>query len=263
MKIKSANWIYIAAITPLLVVDFALGMWLARNKMWLVILLAVFCVAAVAWVFRKFQMMPKSMDTYGEYYKADLELPVDANVELYWAEGMGQFEFLHRVVEIVTPLLPKKGEPFMLMMNPKMMEYHGEKFMKIAVTRELKSVRTYTSMRSMLGLVLPFEALAAGLLLVANFHLQLEQVIGGFWINMVGPFVVVALFGLCLFFWNKRISKDDCRLDRYLLAHFSKEEVEEYICISEKMLEGGKKEKEFSEHYKNDRINALRYDLYK
>jgi hypothetical protein len=80
---------------------------------------------------------------------------------------------------------------------------------------------------------------------------------------MVGPFVVVALFGLCLFFWNKRISKDDYRLDRYLLAHFSKEEVEEYICISEKMLEGGKKEKEFSEHYKNDRINALRYDLYK
>lgn len=259
MKIKSTNWIYIAAITPLLVVDFALGMWLARNKMWLVILLAVFCVAAVAWVFRKFRMMPKSMDTYGNYYKADLELPVDANVELYWAEGMGQFEFLHRIVEVTTPLLPKKGEPFKLMMNPKMLEYYGETFMKVAATRELESLRTYTALKSMLGLVLPFEALAAGLLLVANFHIQLEAILGGFWVNMVGPFLVVALFGLCLFFWNKRISKDDIRLDCYLLAHFSKEEIEEYICITEKMMEGGAKGKEFSEHYKNDRLIALKY----
>lgn len=259
MKIKSANWIYIATIIPLLMVDFALSMWLARNKMWLVILLAVLCVAAVAWVFRKFRMMPKSMDTYGKYYKVDLELPLDANVELYWAEGMAQFEFLHRIVEIATPLFPKKGEPFKLMMNPKMRDDYGETFMKVAATRELESLRTNTALKSMLGLVLPFEALVAGLLLVANFHVQLEAILGGFWVNIVGPFIGVALFGLCLFFWNKRISKDDIRLDCYLLAYFSKEEIEEYICITEKMLEGDAKRTEFSEHYKNDRLIALKY----
>ena len=259
MKIKSANWMYIVAILPLLVVDFCLGMWLARNKLWLVMLLGVFCLATVAWVFRKFREMPKSMDTYGEYRKADLELPVEANVELYWAEGMAQFEFLSRIVELATPLFPKKDEPFKLMMNPKMREKYGDTFMKVAATRELESMRTYTSFKSMIGLVLPFEILATGLLLVANFHLQLETVLGGFWVNMVGPFLVVAFFGLCLFFWNKRISKDDIRLDCYLLAHFSKEEIEEYICITEKMMEGGAKGKEFSEHYKNDRLIALKY----
>lgn len=259
MKIKSANWIYIAAIVPLLVADFGLGMWLAGGKLWLVLLLAFFCVAIVAWVFRKFWMMPKSMDTYGKYYKADLELPVEANVEIYWAEGMGQFEFLHRIVEVVTPLFPRKGEPFKLMMNPKMRSYHGETFMKVAATRELESLRTYTSLKSTLGLVLPFEFLAAGLMVVANFHLQLETVLGGFWVNMVGPFVFVALFGLSLFLWNKWLTKNDIRLDLYLLAHFSKEEIEEYICITEKMMEGGAKGKEFSERYKTDRLIALKY----
>lgn len=258
MKIKSTNWMYIAALLPLLVVDIGLGIWLARNKLWLVILLAVLGVAMVNAVFRKFKEMPKPMDTYGEYRKADLTLPVEANVELYWAEGMGKYEFLHRIVEVATPLFPKKGEPFKLMMNPKMLEYHGETFMKVAATRELESLRTYTSFKAMVGLVLPFEVLICCLLLVANFHLQLEVILGGFLINMVAPGVAVAVFGLALVLWNKSISKSDIRLDCYLLAHFSKEEIKEYICITEKMLEGGKG-KEFSEHYKNDRLIALQY----
>ena len=82
---------------------------------------------------------------------------------------------------------------------------------------------------------------------------------GGFLVNMVAPAVAVVLFGGALVLWNKNISKQDIRLDCYLLAHFSKEEIEEYICITEKMLEGGNKGKEFSEHYKNDRLIALKY----
>ena len=256
MKIKSANWMYIAAILPLLVVDFCLGIWMARNKLWLVVLLGVAMVAAV---FRKFKEMPKPMASYGQLRKAELELPVQANVELYWSDEMAKFEFLHRIVEVATPLIPKKDQSFKVMMNPAMLEAHGETFMKVAVTRELESLRTYTSFKSMIGLVVPFEFLACCLLCVANFHLQLEVQLGGFLVNMVAPAVAVVLFGLALYLWNKNISTQDIRLDCYLLAHFSKEEIEEYICITEKMLEGGNKGKEFSEHYKNDRLIALKY----
>lgn len=257
MKIKSANWIYILAIVPLLIVDLGLGIWLARNKLWLVVLLAVLGVAMVVAVFRKFLVMPKPMENYGAYREAELELPVEANVKLYWSDEMAKFEFLHRIVEVVTTLIPDKG-PIKVMMNPAMEEAYGENFMRMAVTRELESLRTRTNLKSMIGLVLPIEVLAGCLMGVACVHLQLEEMLGGFAVNMVGPFLALALFGVSLFFWNKNISKQDIRLDRYMLAHFSKEEVEEYICITEKMIEGGGREKEFSEHYKNDRLFALR-----
>ena len=256
MKIKSPNWIYILAIVPMLVVDFCLGIYLARNKLWLVILLAVLGIAMVVAIFRKFTVMPKPMENYGAYREAELELPVQANVQLYWSEEMARFDFLHRIAEVVTPLIPG-DQPFKVMMNPAMEKEYGETFMRVAVTRELESLRTRTSLKSMVGLVLPFEVLVACLLTVGNFHLQLEAQLGGFLVNMVAPAVAVVLFGGALVLWNKSISKQDIRLDRYLLAHFPKKEVEEYICITEKMLEGGEKGKEFSEHYKNDRLIAL------
>lgn len=257
MKIKSPNWMYLVAILPLLVVDVCLGMYLARNRLWLVALLALLGVAVVVAVVRKFVIMPKPMENYGKYRKADLELPLQANVQLYWSDEMARFDFLHRVAEVVTPLFPKE-ETFKVMMNPEMVKTHGETFMRIAVTRELEALKRRTSFSSMAGLVVPFEALACCLMLVASFHMELEKALGGFVVNMAGPTIAVALFGLSLYFWNKNISRQDIILDRTLLAHFSKEEIEEYICVMEKMLEGGGREKEFSEHYKNDRINALR-----
>lgn len=259
MKIKSPNWMYLAAILPLLIVDVCLGMYLARNRLWLVVLLGVLGVAMAAAVVRKFVIMPKPMENYGKYQQAELELPVQSNVELYWSDEMAKFDFLYRIVEVVTPLLPK-DKNFKVMMNPEMAKTHGETFMRIAVTRELEAIKRHTSFTAMAGLVVPIEALACCLMLAASFHLELEKALGGFVVNMAGPTVAVALFGLCLYFWNKNISRQDLILDRTLLAHFSKEEIEEYICITEKMLEGGGREKEFSEHYKNDRINALRYD---
>ncbi len=258
MKIKNPNWLYILALEPLLIADFCLGIWLVQDKLWAVMLLAVFGLATVSAVFRKFREIPKPMDSYKKCRRAFLELPVQANVELFWCDSMADFEFLHRIVEVAMPLFPK-GKPFRVMMNPKMLEAHGETFMKVAVTRELESLRTYTSLKSTLGLVLPFEALAFVLLLVARFHAALEASIGGFWVNMAGPALAVAFFGLSLYLWNRQISKDDIRLDCYLLAHFSKEEIKEYICITEKMLGGGEKRKEFSEHYMNDRLFALQY----
>ena len=64
--------------------------------------------------------------------------------------------------------------------------------------------------------------------------------LGCFVLYFAAPFAAVAAFGGCLYLWNRTISNQDKQLDAFLLGYFSKEQVKQYIQVTEKMhAEGG------------------------
>ena len=103
------------------------------------------------------------------------------------------------------------------------------------------------------------SALAAAVLAAVAFGPQLEAVLGSFVLYFAAPFAAVAAFGGCLYLWNRAISNQDKQLDAFLLGYFSKEQVKQYIQVTEKMhAEGGsEKSRVFTEHYRDDRLKAL------
>ena len=129
----------------------------------------------------------------------------------------------------------------------------------MAVVRELENFRRKNSLKSLVGLLLPVEVLAAAVLAAVAFGPQLEAVLGSFVLYFAAPFAAVAAFGGCLYLWNRTISNQDKQLDAFLLGYFSKEQVKQYIQVTEKMhAEGGsEKSRVFTEHYRDDRLKAL------
>ena len=101
--------------------------------------------------------------------------------------------------------------------------------------------------------------LAAAVPAAVAFGPQLEAVLGSFVLYFAAPFAAVAAFGGCLYLWNRTISIQDKQLDAFLLGYFSKEQVKQYIQVTEKMnAEGGsEKSRVFTEHYRDDRLKAL------
>lgn len=124
MKLKSPNVWFIFGTVPVLVLDFVLGAWFARGMVWLsVVLLLLGLLAAVALV-RKFIVMPKPRNRYGTPEPFALELPINCNAEFYHCPEMAKYEFLHRTVEVVSPLWNGK-KPFQVMINPTLAENTG------------------------------------------------------------------------------------------------------------------------------------------
>ena len=147
MKLKSPNVWFIFGTVPVLVLDFVLGAWFARGMVWLsVVLLLLGLLAAVALV-RKFIVMPKPRNRYGTPEPFALELPINCNAEFYHCPEMAKYEFLHRTVEVVSPLWNGK-KPFQVMINPTLAEKYGQDFEKVAVVRELENFRRKNSLKS-------------------------------------------------------------------------------------------------------------------
>ena len=231
----------------MLVLDFVLGAWFARGMVWLsVVLLLLGLLAAVALV-RKFIVMPKPRNRYGTPEPFALELPINCNAEFYHCPEMAKYEFLHRTVEVVSPLWNGK-KPFQVMINPTLAEKYGQDFEKVAVVRELENFRRKNSLKSLVGLLLPVEVLAAAVPAAVAFGPQLEAVLGSFVLYFAAPFAAVAAFGGCLYLWNRTISIQDKQLDAFLLGYFSKEQVKQYIQVTEKMNAEGGSEKESCIH---------------
>ena len=176
MKLKSPNVWFIFGTVPVLVLDFVLGAWFARGMVWLsVVLLLLGLLAAVALV-RKFIVMPKPRNRYGTPEPFALELPINCNAEFYHCPEMAKYEFLHRTVEVVSPLWNGK-KPFQVMINPTLAEKYGQDFEKVAVVRELENFRRKNSLKSLVGLLLPVEVLAAAVPAAVAFGPQLEAVL--------------------------------------------------------------------------------------
>lgn len=260
MKLKAPNLWYILGTVPVLMMDFVLGAWLARGMVWLSVLLLLLGLLVSVALVRKFIVLPKPRKHYGTPEPVDLDLPITCNAVFYRCPEMEKYEFLHRSVEIVSPI-GNGNNPFSVMINPALGKKYGSDYEKVAVMRELENFRRKNSLKSLIGLLLPVEVLAAAVLAAVAFGPQIEAVVGSFALYFAAPFVAVAAFGGCLYLWNRTIIRQDKELDAFLLGYFSKAQVEKYIQITEKNQAEGENEKArvFSEHYRDDRLKALKH----
>ena len=79
-------------------------------------------------------------------------------------------------------------KPFQVMINPTLAEKYGQDFEKVAVVRELENFRRKNSLKSLVGLLLPVEVLAAAVPAAVAFGPQLEAVLGSFVLYFAAPF---------------------------------------------------------------------------
>ena len=259
MKVKSTNYLYMVGLIPLLWVDCLLGMMLAGSKTWVIIVLAAVMVLGSVWVVKKFYNLPRSLISYGALEPLALELPVQYPVKIYTCEGMAKYDFMARVAELISPF-KTQDDHFKLAVNPKLLAEHGETFMKIAATREIRRYETKGALKLLLGLLVPLQAILAAVLLVFVAKIDLSLYFSGFFITFLLPFLMVILVVGDLFLWNRCVSLQDIKLDAFLTSYFSVGDVERYIMIMEKVEGGGEKEKSrtFNEHYAKERIQNLR-----
>ncbi|HBI71789.1 MAG TPA: hypothetical protein DDY59_01195 [Lachnospiraceae bacterium] len=257
MKLKSLNIYYIIGIIPLTVINFILGIKLASNKIWLACIISIIGIAVISGLIKKFMVMPYSVASYGKLIPLSLDLPVESNTLLYTSETMDKYDFLSRTVEIISPI--RQNGKFIVAVNPKLLRKYGKNFTKCAVVRELKKYSTASGLKVILGLVIPMEVLASIIMSVFAFHLNLSKYFSGFVINFILPFIVVVIFGFTLYTWNRFVSKQDMKLDRYLLEYFSSSDVAHYVKVMNELQSMDEKDnsKKFNQHYSEERLKNI------
>lgn len=180
-------------------------------------------------VVRKFWWLPKPEKEYGEMEPFDLKLPVKFPVRAYLCPAMDRYGFLKRKVELISPLIRRRGEDFKVALSPGFVRQQGEALVRIAVMRELIRYRQGVQVKTSLGLITPALALAS--LIEAYFALGWNRkypVAAGYG-NFFGP-VLIAVAAVCLLLaWNRSVSRMDFRVDDELKEYFPKEEVAAFI----------------------------------
>ncbi len=257
MRLKSKNLYYILGLVPLTALDFLLAVKLTAGRWWLSALTAVLGVLAVAYIIRKFLWIPHSEASYGELIPLKLRLPVPYEVDLFACASMANYDFLNRIVEVISPI--RCAGRLKVAVNPVILKEKGETFMRTAICRELKRYEDGSSLKILLGLAVPIEAAIGTVLGVLAFQVDLSRYFGSFFLNFILPFLMVILLGVDLYLWNRFVSGEDIKLDRYLIAYFTTEEVVDYIQTIEKMQSAceGEKSRKFSDHYMEERIKRL------
>lgn len=257
MKLKSLNKYYIIGIIPLTVINFILGLKLASDKIWLVCIIGIIGITVISGLIKKFMNMPYPVVSYGKLIPLSLDLPVESNTLLYTSDIMDKYAFLSRTVEIITPI--RQNDKFIVAVNPKLLREYGKDFTKCAVLREIKKHETASGLKVILGLIIPLEVLAFLIMSVFVFHLNLSRYLSSFFINFILPFIVVLIFGFTLYAWNRFVSKQDMKLDRYLLEYFSSNDVAHYVEVMNELQSVDEKEnsRKFNQHYSKERLKKI------
>lgn len=259
MKLKSLNIFYIIGIIPITAINFLLGMKLASNKIWLTSIIGIIGIAVISGLIKKFMVMPYSLTSYGTLDPLVLDLPIDcsSNTLLFTSDIMDKYAFLSRTVEIISPL--RKTGKFIVVVNPKLLREYGKEFTKCAIVRELKKNSTASGLKVILRLVLPIEILLSLILSVFAFRINLSTYFSGFYINFILPVIAVALFGFVLYTWNRYVSKQDMKLDRYLLEYFSSNDVAHYVEVMNELqsVDESEKSRKFNQHYAEERLKNI------
>lgn len=260
MKLKCTNWYYMAGLLPVTLLNICLGMYLVRNIPWLEIAVFLAGAAVCVYIVKKFIAVPYSEKSYGKMQPLFMELPVSYEVDLYICEEMARYDFLNRVVEVISPVRMKKRR-VKVAVNPAILKGYGEGFMKIAILREIRRFEKGVAWKSLVLLVLPLELVFATGLAAFAFQAKIAAYVGYFAVNVVLPFGIVVILAIALFLWNRYISAQDMALDRYLLKFFSAKEVEAYIRSVEEMEQSQETEnsRKFSQHYAQERIERLNH----
>ncbi len=259
MKLKSLNIYYIIGIIPLTAINFLLGMKLASNKIWLSCIIGIFGIAIISGLIKKFMVMPYSITSYGKLNPLSLDLPIDLNgsTMLFTSDIMDKYAFLSRSVEIISPI--RQTGKFIVVVNPKLLREYGKEFTKCAVVRELKKFSTASGLKVILRLVIPIEILISLILSVFAFRINLNTYFSGFYINFILPIITVVIFGLILYTWNRFVSKQDMKLDRYLLEYFSSNDVVHYVEVMNELqsVDESENSRKFNQHYAQERLKNI------
>ena len=258
MKLKRTNWYYMAGLLPGTMLNICLGMYLARNILWLKTVILLSGAVVCAGIVKKFCAVPHSEKSYGQMKPFGMKLPVSYEVDLYLCEEMSRYEFLNRMVEVISPVRMKEQRT-KIAVNPVILEKYGEGFMRIAVLREIRRFEMGTAWKTLVFLAAPLELFLAAVLAIFAFQTEIAAYMGYFAVNVALPFGMVVFLAVVLFCWNRYISKSDIALDSYLLKYFSVKEVEAYIQKVEEMEQKQETEnsRKFSQHYAQERIEKL------
>ncbi len=258
IRLKSGNVWYLVALAPLWAAVCILGGLLA-NSLWLRAVIAAAGLGALAWLCRKVLCLPRPAASYTGLEPLGLALPVQCNVRLCLCGEMARYEFLHRTVELVTPLRQKAGEPFLLAVNPELLRQEGEGYVRIAAMREIERCRRQEQLKTVLGLLTPLLGLALLAELAALARRAGAAAPTGVW-ALLEPTLLAAAAVLALYGWNQGVSRQDLRLDAALKEWFTVPELVQYIRRSEAMLQEGEKEERraVQQHFVQQRIDALR-----
>lgn len=257
MKLKSLNVYYIIGIVPITMINFILGLKLASNNIWLSSIIGIIGIAVIIGIIKKFTVMPYPVASYSKLNPLSLDLPVECNALLYTSDIMDKHAFLSRTVEIISSI--RQTDTFIVVVNPKIVREYGEEFTKCAIVRELKKYSSKSVLKDILLLVIPMEVLVSLILCVFAFQINLSTYFGGFFTNFVLPLIVVIIFAFTLYLWNRSVSRQDIRLDRYLLEYFSSKDVVHYVEVMNELQSANENEnsRKFNQHYSKERIKNI------
>lgn len=258
MKLKSLNIYYIIGVIPITALNFILGVKLASNKIWLACIIGIIGIAVISGLIKKFMVMPYSLISYGKLTPLSLNLPIDnSNTLLFTSDIMEKHDFLSRSVEIISPI--RQTGKFIVVVNPKLLREYGNEFAKCAIVRELKKFSTASGLKVILRLIIPIEILISLILSVFAFRINLSTYFNDFYINFVLPIIAVVVFGLTLYTWNRYVSRQDMKLDRYLLKYFSSTDVVHYVEIMNELqsVDESENSKKFNQHYAEERLKNI------
>ena len=255
--LKSSNWIYMAITLPLLTADGIFAMLVARRHPAIQVIILGILVFAIVKIIGKFSHMPFKKTAYAELVKTDLDIPLDWSVEICTSAKMAEYDFMTRIVEIVSPM--KMGQKTVVAINPAVLEKEGKTYMRIAITREVLRYAYRISAKLYALISLPIMLFIGVILFFFSFHQVLTSYFSLAALNLLLPFVLMLLFLLSLFFWNNRVAYYDTLLDKMLLDYFPKQAVIDYIKHTEVMMSKGDKEKSkvFNEHFLSSRVRKI------
>lgn len=258
MKWRSSNVLYLIGIGLPLVVIAGLGIKIAWPSIWGCAAILITTVLLLKALIGKVRFLPRSLAEYGELTPEELELPGAPNVEVYSSKTLCQYDFILRIAEFLSPFSFGGSTP-KVVLNPKLLQEKGKRFMEIAVMREIERYRKNHQVSSILHLLLPPLLLAIIVLSVFAFKIPVLDYLGPFWLQFVMPFLFTLLFGLHLFIWNKSLSAKDYQLDLYLASLFGVKDVKQFIISVAELERGGEKEHHvpMNQHYTSLRLKQL------
>ncbi len=258
MKWKSSNQWYLTGIGLPLAIIAALGIKAVWPSIWGSIAIFVVTALLLYLLIGKIRFIPHPLAQYGELIPLELNLPVELGVDIYSSAVMCRYDFVLRIVELLSPFSFKDIRP-KVVINPQLLEEKGEKFMQIAVMREVERYRRNYQANTILRLTLPLLVFAILVLSVFAFEIPLTKYLGAFWVRIAMPFICTILLGLHLILWNKRISTIDRNLDLFLTSVFAVEDVKQYIISVGEMERGQEKAKSgaLNQHYIDTRLKQL------
>lgn len=258
MRWRSSNVLYLIGIGFPLVIIAGLGIKAAWPSVWGSAAIIITTVLLLKALIGKVRFLPRSLAEYGELTPVELELPGAPDVEVYSSNALCQYDFILRIAEFLSPFSFGNSRP-KVVLNPKLLQEKGKRFMEIAVMREIERYRRNYQVSSILHLVTPLLLLAIVVLSVVAFKIPLSDYLGPFWFQFAMPFLFTLLFGLHLFIWNKSLSAKDYQLDLYLVSIFSVKDVKQYIINMEELERGGEKQHHapINQHYTSLRLKRL------